>query len=199
MCVLNCLLQEEADTCDGHSEDVFIATEMGDLDDLEQDQEDNGASSMTFIRSSSTEYNPFPYEDSTEYGVGPKSSSSPPEQTSVPANESSPGPSTPQSQSPSPPLGDSSSPNSLRVRTSSVPSPTEEFSPFSELSPGSPNSLKSPGVLVGGGVLAGAESLDELLRALPPESSDGEGAENDSDVGSDGSWGDIIDGLSFHE
>lgn len=211
VCVLICMLQEGADMYEGRSDDVFITTEMGDPDNTLQEQANSDASSVNLLRSSSTDYNPFPYEDGTEYAGEHTTPSSPSGQTSPPANDSSPEPSTPQSQPPSPPLADSSSPSSLRVNTSTSSSPTKvfsplsEFSPFSELSTGSPFPLSSPGVLVEHGGVADAESLDARLHALSeaeaigPESSDEEDAEKDLDAGSDGSWEDIIDGLSLHE
>lgn len=205
------MLQEGADTYEGRSEDVYITAEMDDSDNALQEQANSDASYANLLRSSLTNHNPFPYEDGTAY-VGEHTSPSPPlERTSPPANDSSPEPSTPPSQPPSPPLADSSSQSSLRVRTSPPSSPTEvlspisEFSPFSELFPGSPNPLSSPGVLVEDGVLADAGSLDARLHplseaeAIGPESSDEEDAEKDLDAGSDGSWEDIIDGLSLHE
>lgn len=91
-----------------HTGRAAVGHEIQQTDDI--DHHDFLCSSATLLCSSSTDYNPFPYEDDTEYAGGPTSSSSPPEQTPVPTNESPPEPSTPQSQSPSPPLANSSNP-----------------------------------------------------------------------------------------
>lgn len=136
------------------------------------------------VHSLPTSHNPFSYADDAADGVLSNQILSS-GRTSPAVNDSEAGPSTLQSR---PPLAGSSSPSSLRVRIlpSSSPSQPTEFSPFTEFSLGSPNSLSSPGVL------ADAESLDELLRALPESetstgSSNGEDVEDGSDAGSDGS------------